>query len=81
MNTTMTKKQVFGLITAANYIRTISLHCKKEEFYPGFNPDIVHDTSTYLLALAQELMPEDKEFDQLRNTLEKQISNHEQQDL
>jgi len=74
MNTTITKKQVFGILAAATYIRTISLSCEKDDFYPGFNPDIVHDTGTFLLALAQELMPDDKEFDGLRESVKKHLS-------
>jgi len=72
MNTTITKKQVFGIIAAATYIKTISSYCDEDECYPEYDPDVLNDTGTFLLALTQELMPEDKEFDSFRDT----INNH-----
>ena len=69
MNTTITKKQVFGLINIATYIKTISSYCDEDECYPDYDPDVLNDTGTVLLALTQELIPEDKEFNQLRNSL------------
>jgi hypothetical protein len=50
------------------------LSCEKEDFKDLVNPDIVHDTGTFLLALAQELMPDDKEFDGLRESVKKHLS-------
>ena len=74
MNTTITKKQVFGLATAAMYVRAVATLFEDEDCYPDFDPDILYDTGTYLLAQTFELMPEDKEFDSFRNIINKQLN-------
>jgi len=74
MNTTITKKQVFGLATAAMHVRAVATLFEDEDCYPDFDPDIFYDTGTYLLVQTLELMPEDKEFDSFRNIINKQLN-------
>jgi len=71
MNTTITKKQVAGLAYAGGYIRAAANTLEDDDCYPDVDPDILYDTGTFLLALTLELMPEDKEFDSYRDTINK----------
>lgn len=73
MNTTITKKQIFGLVTAALHVRAVASLFEDEDD-PDFDPDILYDTGTYLLAQTLELMPKDKELDSFRNTINKHLN-------
>lgn len=74
MNTTITKKQVAGLAYAAGYIRAAANTLEDDDCCSDVDPDILYDTGTFLLALTLELMPEDKEFDGFRDTINKHLN-------
>jgi len=74
MNTIITKKQVAGLAYTAGYIRAAANTLEDDDCCSDVDLDILYDAGTFLLALTLELMPEDKEFDGFRDTINKHLN-------